>query len=63
MAVEDENNISGYVKKSDLYDESNQPSTPEEFISYVENRDKKGPRVIPIYDKDGKTIIGEYKIN
>ena len=29
----------------------------------MEKREKEGPRIIPVYKKDGKTIIGEYKIN
>lgn len=58
-----ENNVEGYVKKIDLYDESFNPKTPEEFVRYVEEREKNGQRIIPVYKKDGKSIIGEYKID
>lgn len=63
MAVIGVNDVEGYVKKVDLYDEENQPNNPEEAIAYMEKREKEGPRLIPIYEKDGKTVIGEYRID
>lgn len=63
MAVIGRNDVEGYVKKVDLYDEENQPNNPEEAIAYMEKREKEGPRLIPIYEKDGKTVIGEYRID
>lgn len=63
MAVIGVNDVEGYVKKVDLYDEENQPNNPEEAIAYMEKREKEGPRLIPVYEKDGKTIIGEYRID
>lgn len=63
MAVVGLNDVDGYVRKVDLYDKSFNPNTPEEFLAYVEERDRKGPRVIPVYEKDGKTVIGEYRID
>ena len=63
MAVVGINNVEGYVKKSDLYDEENQPTTLEEVQTYIEKREKEGPRIIPVYKKDVKTIIGEYRID
>lgn len=63
MAVIGVNDIEGYVKKVDLYDEKNQPNNPEEAIDYMEKREKEGPRLIPVYEKDGKTVIGEYRID
>lgn len=63
MAVVGLNDIEGYVRKVDLYDEENQPNNPEEAIAYMEKREKEGPRIIPVYEKDGKTIIGEYRID
>ena len=57
------NNIEGYVRKVDLYDEENQPNNPEEAIAYMKKREKEGPRIIPVYKKDGKTVIGEYRID
>ncbi|CEN83809.1 hypothetical protein [Paraclostridium sordellii] len=63
MAVIGVNDVEGYVKKVDLYDEENQPNNPEEAIAYMEKREKEGPRLIPVYEKDGKTVIGEYRID
>lgn len=62
MEVLGDNDVEGYVRKSDLYDEANQPNNPEEAIVYMEKREKEGPRVIPVYKKDGKTIIGQYTL-
>nr|WP_317333480.1 hypothetical protein [uncultured Romboutsia sp.] len=63
IAVVGLNDIEGYVRKVDLYDEENQPNNPEEAIAYMEKREKEGPRIIPVYEKDGKTVIGEYRID
>lgn len=63
IAVVGVNDVEGYVKKVDLYDEKNQPNNPEEAIAYMEEREKEGPRLIPVYEKDGKTVIGEYRID
>lgn len=63
MAVVGLNNVEGYARKVDLYDEANQPNNPEEAIAYMEKREKEGPRIIPVYKKDGKTVIGEYRID
>ncbi|MCR1847859.1 hypothetical protein NSA42_01090 [Paeniclostridium sordellii] len=63
MAVIGVNDVEGYVKKVDLYDEENQPNNPEEAIAYMEKREKEGPRLIPVYEKDGRTVIGEYRID
>ncbi|CEO08285.1 hypothetical protein [Paraclostridium sordellii] len=63
MAVIGVNDVEGYVKKVDLYDEENQPNNPEEAIAYMEEREKEGLRLIPVYEKDGKTVIGEYRID
>ncbi|MDU6114749.1 MAG: hypothetical protein E6649_10030 [Paeniclostridium sordellii] len=63
MAVIGVNDVEGFVKKADLYDEENQPNNPEEAIAYMEKREKEGSRLIPVYEKDGKTVIGEYRID
>lgn len=51
---------SGYVKKSDL--NSDMPKTPEEAIK-ITQENKAQSHEIPLYDKDGKTVIGSFKIN
>lgn len=58
-----EGGIDGYIKKSDVYDEENEPNTPKEFVSKQKLNRNKQVRIIPLYEKDGKTIIGEYHIN
>lgn len=63
MAVVGLGGVEGYVRKSDLYNEANQPNTPEEAIEYQRKRDAEGPRIIPVYKEDGVTVIGKYRID
>ncbi|MCK8744073.1 protease, partial [Clostridioides difficile] len=60
-----ENNVKGYVKKNDLYDEENQPQNPKEAVAYMQRLERSNIKYksIPLYDKDGETIIGEYHID
>ncbi len=51
---------SGYVKKSDL--NGDMPKTLEEAITITQTN-KAQSREIPLYDKDGKTIIGSFEIS
>ena len=57
--------IEGYVSLDDLYSEDSQPNTPEETVAYMNKIAKSNEKYksIPFYDKDGKTIIGEYHID
>ncbi|MGL5718443.1 MAG: hypothetical protein ACRCX2_35895, partial [Paraclostridium sp.] len=55
------NNLTGYVKKSDLYNESVPQETLEQVLEYMETK-QKGKRMIPLYDISGN-IIGEYMID
>lgn len=48
----------GYVRSEDLNGEL--PKTPEEAVAH--NSKLKAERKIPLYDVDGKTVIGEFKI-
>ncbi|MGK0468467.1 hypothetical protein [Clostridium sp.] len=48
----------GYIMTSDL--DPNPPNTPQEAIEQQENR--KSIRYIPLYNKDGKTVIDKFKI-
>ena len=63
IAVVGVNNVEGYVRKSDLYNEKNQPQNPDDAQAYMAKREKDGSRIIPVYKRDGKTVIGEYKID
>ena len=62
ILVEADNGKTGYVYKEDFYDISNQPKNPEEAVTYMEKLEKSGDRVISVYKKDGKNVIGSYKI-
>lgn len=53
------NGTNGYVLKSDLY--LDEPKTPEQAIAL--NKKNKAPRLIPLYNKDGDKIIGEFEIS
>ena len=49
----------GYVKFEDM--QGKLPKNPEEAIAMQNKRLKEGPKTIPLYAVDGKTIIGEFK--
>lgn len=51
-----ENGTIGYVKQEDLH--GPQPKTPEEAVKLNTTK----PREIPLYDDDGKTVIGKFWI-
>ena len=36
---------------------------PSEALAYMEWADENGPFVINVYEKDGKTVIGEFVID
>lgn len=63
MLVVGVNNVKGYVKKSDLYNNQIPQSTIQEVEKYMEMKKKQPYRLIPVYKNDGKTIIGEYRID
>ncbi|PKM80685.1 MAG: peptidase M56 BlaR1 [Firmicutes bacterium HGW-Firmicutes-13] len=48
----------GYVRNTDLNGEV--PKTPEQAI---EQQKKSKTRMIPLYDVDGKTVIGQFRID
>jgi len=56
-----EDDISGYVRPSDLYGPI--PKTPEEALATQNKLSEEGNRYIPLYDVDGKTVIGKYEIS
>ncbi|MCC0673189.1 hypothetical protein IC216_14450 [Clostridioides sp. ES-S-0145-01] len=57
--------VEGYVYLDDLYSEDSQPNTPEEAVAYMNKIAKSNEKYksIPLYDKDGETVIGEYHID
>ncbi|MCR6546554.1 hypothetical protein NVS47_13710 [Dehalobacterium formicoaceticum] len=50
----------GYVYSKDLYGEM--PKTPEEAIAIMKKNKVGEDKKIPLYDVDGKTVIGQFKI-
>lgn len=62
ILVEATNGKVGYALKEDFYDIANQPKNPEEAVAYMERIKKQGDRIIPVYEKDGTSIIGTFKI-
>jgi len=55
ILAEGTNQKIGYVKKTDLFEEM--PATPEEALERQKNNKA---RSIPLYEKDGITVIGEF---
>jgi hypothetical protein len=51
----------GYIKLIDL--NKDQPKNPEEAVAYMEKMKNSPPKNIPLYDVDGETVIGEFKID
>jgi bla regulator protein BlaR1 len=61
MTARGENGVDGYVKASDLL--GPHFSSPEEAIAYQEAiKAASGYRSIPLYESDGKTVIGEFRL-
>ncbi|MET3207360.1 UNVERIFIED_CONTAM: hypothetical protein ABIC26_000294 [Paenibacillus sp. PvR008] len=52
---------SGYVRSEDL--NSNHASTPEEALKIQQEIGEQVSKIIPLYDKDGKTIVGKFVID
>jgi hypothetical protein len=50
----------GYIKKSDLPPD---PKNPEEALQQKAQMEARGPYTIPLYDIDGKTVIGAFPMN
>ncbi|WP_429842377.1 hypothetical protein [Brevibacillus sp. FIR094] len=55
-----ENGVEGYVKTSDLRPPV---SSPEEAIAFQKITEATGYRSIPLYETDGKTVIGEFRLH
>jgi len=55
-----EDGTEGYVYGTELF--GKRPETPEEAVRLQEEKEARGPYTIPLYESDGKTIIGEYWI-
>ncbi|AGL01883.1 hypothetical protein [Desulfoscipio gibsoniae] len=59
ILAEGEDGTIGYVLSKDL--NGKQPKTPKEALEI--QRNTPSTRIIPLYDVDGKTVIGEFKIS
>ncbi|HZK83846.1 MAG TPA: hypothetical protein VFC58_04045 [Desulfosporosinus sp.] len=51
----------GYIKTKDL--NKDQPNNPQEAVDYMKKMENSAPINIPLYDVDGKTVIGKFKID
>ena len=51
----------GYIKLKDL--NKDQPNNPQEAVVYMEKMKNSAPKNVPLYDVDGKTVIGKFKID
>lgn len=61
ISAVNQDRVTGYVLKSDL--DGPMPKTREEAIAMMKKSQENGGRTIPLYAADGKTILGEYKID
>jgi hypothetical protein len=50
----------GYVRSEDI--ESEAAKNPEEAIKIIKSQKNNEAKTIPLYDVDGKTVIGEFKL-
>lgn len=50
----------GYVKKSDLYEDM--AESPEAAVMLMNSKSSNRVRIIPLYDSEGKIIIGQFEI-
>jgi hypothetical protein len=53
----------GYVRKADYLNPGPPPSSPAEAVAMMEQQRNEGPRVIPVFGDDGKTVIGQLPMN
>ncbi|CCC86299.1 hypothetical protein PPM_p0149 (plasmid) [Paenibacillus polymyxa M1] len=59
IKAEGENGVIGYVKSSDM---ETSVSSPEEALTDQKSIKNAGYKSIPLYDSDGTTVIGEFKM-
>ena len=52
----------GYLRKADYLGKPT-PSSPAEAVAMMEQQRNEGPRVIPVFGDDGKTVIGQLPMN
>ena len=67
ISVEMDNGKTGYVYRDEFYDNANQPNNPEEAVDYMNMVEKNVKKYgyyksISVYEEDGKTEIGSFKI-
>lgn len=67
VAAVGENDVEGYVKRTELQDEGDFVSSPQEALAYMEEKEalkQSGVeyRAINLYDLEGKNVIGEFRV-
>ena len=54
----------GYISRTEMEAvDGSHVQNPSEALAYMEWADENGPFVINVYEKDGKTVIGEFVID
>lgn len=61
IAAVNEDGVQGYMLKTDV--DGPMPKTREEALAMMYLSIESGGRTIPLYEADGKTILGEFKID
>ncbi|ADC52385.1 hypothetical protein BpOF4_21949 (plasmid) [Alkalihalophilus pseudofirmus OF4] len=59
IMAEGEDGVIGYVRAIDL---DNNNSTPNQSIEDQKEIEREGYRSIPLFEYDGKTVVGEFRI-
>ena len=53
----------GYISRTEMEKvDGSHVQNPSEALAYMEWKEDNGPFVINVYEKDGKTVIGEFVI-
>ena len=54
----------GYISRTEMETvDGSHVQNPSEALAYMEWAEEHGPFVINVYEKDGKTVIGEFVID
>ena len=64
IKAEATNGKTGYISRTEMEAvDGSHVQNPSEALAYMEWAEEHGPFVINVYEKDGKTVIGEFVID
>ena len=64
IKAEATNGKTGYISRTEMEAvDGSHVQNPSEALAYMEWKEDNGPFVINVYEKDGKTVIGEFVID